>query len=343
MPNLYLCNTDFEFELTENQDNMSIEQAWNIHKRSLLLQYLPILYANQDDAIAVTQKPDNELSGNFILLSDQHIPKFEKCISWGASKRVLKWCQERNIPYEIPNWEVVKQINSKEFSFIHSKQLPGAMLLRNKYELQTWLKETTGKRVLKTCFGLSGTGHHFVSEQMDKMEKFCEKEWMHNRPIIAEPWVNRFFDFSTQWFLDQKKGIQLVGPTVFESNDKGVYKATLAGAPETIFGAYLPFLKEHQEYSMKIIQDIFKMGFFGSLGVDAFLYHNEKNEICLQPIVEINGRQTMSLAALLFQRKHYPNDPIRLYFSTEGDPQRSLLPSKKIHLFFEIKKDFKNK
>lgn len=341
---VHIANTDFEFELVEPPNFLSIPQAWGLHPLCLQLQFVPLLYADSKDLIVVTHKPDPQFMSQYSNLNWRHgnsppqLVSFDECllntegscISWGASKRVEDWCRSKKIDYSMPDWEVVKQINSKAFSFSLASELMGSALIWDESDLKHWLENVPGKRVLKTCFGLSGRGHYFIHDYspVDKIFKFCEKEWLKERPLIGEPWVERVFDFSTQWLLDKKEGIRLIGPTVFEVNEKGVYQATLAGSEKKLFGDYHSFLEEHKEVARKVLQKVLDKGFFGNLGVDAFLYRDINGKICLRSIVEINGRQTMSLAALLFQKKWFPDNVVRMYFVSLSGREQSLLPMK---------------
>lgn len=342
---IYLCNTDFEFELTQPNDSSSIERIWHRFPICLQLQFLPLLYADPEDAIAVTQAPDasfieqllqlelwqkNDLPAFIPLMNNLNLKRYKECISWGASRRVQQWANLNHINYQIPDLNLVKEVNSKLFSFTLGSALDQSSLLWNASDLEQWLGSTSGKRVLKTCFGVSGRGHYFIETDtpLSSIITFCNKEWACRRPLIAEPWVHRLFDFSTQWFLDKTKGVQLIGPTVFESNSKGAYQATMAGSEEQLFKDYLPFLYEHKELVGKCLDLIYKKGFFGYLGVDAFIYEDAKGDIRLHPLVEINARQTMSLAALRFQQRWFADRIVRLQFSSSGMKQVSLLPSK---------------
>lgn len=341
MSTLHIANTDFEFELAQPNDGLSIPEIWEKYSLCLQLQFLPLLFADQQDALVVTHLPDEDFVSQFVRNSwnkDQKLPHFFQftdeipshfqCLPWGASQRITKWLKEKKISTPLPAWETVLKINSKAFSYTYSKQLPQSALLSNSNDLTNWLRETKGIRVLKTCYGLSGRGHYFINDQTpeDEAIKFCQLEWGKNRPLIAEPWVNRSFDFSTQWYVHPNK-IELIGPTVFETNDKGVYRSTKVGSEHFLFGSYHPFLIEHINFVQPILKIIQKEGFFGYLGIDAFLYLNDQNEIQLQPLVEINGRQTMSLAALLFQRKHFPKENLSLSLSVPSNSDQCLLPS----------------
>lgn len=320
---IHLANTDFEFELAHPDSSLSIEEVWMKHPICLQLQYLPLLYASENESIVVSQVP--AIEGSFILLGNEKALPNSRCISWGASLRVQKWCERRNIEYQMPPWDVVQEVNSKMFSFMQAPRLHDAELIWNAQDLKHWLDHTKEKRVLKTCFGLSGRGHYFIKETQEEAISFCQKEWKQGRPLIAEPWVDRFFDFSTQWEIDVNGQLKFIGSTVFESDSQGAYQATLAGSESQLFGDKLPFLEEHKRVSKDILGHVAKRGFFGFVGVDAFLYRQD-DKIRLQPVVEINGRQTMSVVALRFQRKWHPDQVIRLAF-TKDPSKPSLLPN----------------
>jgi hypothetical protein len=335
---IHIANTDFEFELAHSTS--SLEQSWQKYPICLQLQYLPLLYANAQDGIVVTHAPDHFFLEqflkyewrkkaplpNFINLCS-NVNGYDDCHIWGASRQTYQWMQERKMNVLLPNWQIVQQINSKAFSFQHSPPLPGSALISNLLDLKTWLKNSAGKRVLKTCFGLSGRGHFFINSETaeDKIEAFCQKEWRQKRPLIAEPWVERLFDFSTQWHIDTQKSIKYIGAALFESSLKGVYQATEVGPQSILFAGNEVFLEEHKHIVQPILQKIANLGFFGYLGVDAFVYKDEQSK--LHPIVEINGRQTMSLVALWFQKRWFPKRVLRLFFATQQEVSCPLLPS----------------
>ena len=138
--------------------------------------------------------------------------------------------------------------------------------------------------------------------------------------IRDRPWVNRLFDFSTQWIVSKEK-IVCLGATSFENHPSGSYLATLAGKP---FLQYEWALQNHMSVVEPLMREIAEMGFFGNLGVDAFVYQQGGVEK-LQPIVEINGRKTMSWVALMIQQKQFPNQILRFSFEKGAG---GLLPQK---------------
>lgn len=330
---VYIANIDFEFELT-HPTNLSLEESWLKRLHCLQLQFIPLLYAEEGDVVAVTSMPDQKdierlekslgrALPSLVMLKEIAPFADQICYSWGPSLKIAAWAKERHMIYNIPEWSVIQQINSKAFSHTYTT-LKEAALLHNKVELMCWIGSFEGPKVIKNCFGLSGSGHRFVNDQIDPLLAFCEKEWKAGRPVIGEPWLKRVFDFSTQWFLHSDGTIELLGSTVFETASNGTYLGTLAGDEKILFGGYWNYLEEHKVICRKMILDLFELGYYGHVGVDALLY--ESDGIKLYPIVEINGRQTLSLAALRLQKNHFMGKTITLVFSKD-EAGMGLLPS----------------
>ncbi len=340
MSTIYIANTNFEFELAGMQFP-SLEQSLSLHPLCLQLQFLPLLYAQPQDQVAVTTLPSPDYLASLLQLGwwSDGLPRLvplhlheqfqgKKCVSWGPSKLVQAWSQARHMHYAIPtDWEMIRLINSKAFSFRYSS-LPGATLIANEQELTAWLHQLEGPKVLKTSFGLSGQGN-WILEHVDvtpQLLAFCQKEWQQGRALIGEPWLQRVCDFSTQWIIHPEGQIEEVGATRFETNAQGAYQGTWAGPEESLFASYLPFLAQHRQVAKQVLKDMAARGFFGPVGIDALLYRCPHiHSIELYPLVEINGRQTMSLVALRLQQRLCPQQVVYLTFnhSAEG---AALLP-----------------
>ena len=302
---LHLCNTFFEQELKTNLLK-PLEQHFRSHKVISQLQFLPLLYANPNDSIGVSDLPD-ELSDPRLVKLDEVGPT-DKIETWGPSLSVARWAEERNIPYPL-NWDLVREINSKAFSFTQSPKLLGAELLHSETELKSWIDRTPGPKVVKTCYGTAGRGHFHIGS----------KPLPNEFPLIGEPWVERTFDFSTQW-----NDGRLLGATPFENDSRGTYKRTFAGPG--LFTTYQWALDQHLEIATPLVQQICKMGYRGNLGIDAFVYRSQNREH-LHPVVEINARKTMSWVALQIQQNQHPDQILEFSFTKGGEgplPQKIL-------------------
>lgn len=279
MSRCHICNTFFEKEL--ERPGKTLTEWMRSHQVISQLQFLPLLYASPTDIILVSDLPPNPDPRLHLIDNPPPISSLEH---WGPSQAISSWAKKHNIPYSIPNWKIIQEINSKVFSFTHSPKLPNAKLILSQEELDEWIATTPGPKVLKTPFGTAGTGHFHLKENVKRLYTY---------PLIGEPWVERLFDFSTQW--DQGK---LLGVTLFENEPNGTYKGTFAGTIDPII------LQEHLNIAEPLVEKIKQMGYSGNLGIDAYVYLWNGQQR-LQPIVEINARKTMSWASLTTSKSLY--------------------------------------
>jgi hypothetical protein len=240
--------------------------------------------------------------------------------SWGHSRLIHAFAQKKRLHYTMPPWELVREVNSKRFSFECSPKLPHATLLTEEAHAKQWLRSFAGRKVLKSCYGVSGKGHLIIDADSPPQERilaFLKREWKKGLPVIAEPYVHRLLDFSTQWEITKDKHLIYVGATLCANDDRGQYRYNVVGEESLLFAHHLPYLEEHRKTAEPILHKIAEAGFFGNVGVDAMLYTlaEDPKQVLLHPVVEINARKTMGWAALLFQKKHYPGRLIRFSFA----------------------------
>lgn len=312
---LHIANTNFEAELAANRPT-TVAALIQSHPIFMQLQFLPLLYAEPGDGIAVTHAPSPFFPGCH-LLEENHFP-YERVESWGASPSIAIWA-EKKLAYAMPDWEVVKLVNSKAFSFSQSEKLPGGALVHSMDELEKWEHLTKGPKVLKSCFGVSGKGHLFLPSP--HMQKFAEQEFKAGRPIIAESWVERKLDFSTQWMIHPDQKIDYLGATICINDQRGQYNSNRVGDLPLLFGKYFPFLEQHQEKVFPILQKMGALGYFGNVGIDAMIWGDDK----LQPVVEINARKTMGWIALENAKRRFPKQTIALSYLKKSELS-NLLP-----------------
>lgn len=316
MKKLFIANTNFEFELADERFPQLL-QAIEMHPVTLQLQFLPLLFADPEDEILVTSMPDL----GYLQSIEKIRGKLPKLVldaedgliqSWGWSRSVRAWAEERGLAYDMPDWEIVKLVNSKEWSFLNSPKLKGAELIFSLDQLKKWVRQNNTPAVAKSCFGLSGRGHCLFEDLHPKILAFCEKEWRIKRPVIVEPWVERVLDFSTQWFIDAEK-VTFLGATKMFNTSTGSYMGTMTG------GVPKALLQEHVGWAVKILTLAKELGYRGYAGVDAMV-HKEG----LQPIVEVNARMTMALAALFMKQKFFPHSELLFQYM---NVKEGLLPN----------------
>lgn len=329
MQRLHIANIDFEEELAFARPR-PLARVLEAHPISLQLQFLPFLYGRQEDCVLLSTAPPLpflkrlEEAGiaplRWELLSN--LPEESFLLDpWGASQNVTAFAEAHHLFGRMPTLEIVKEVNSKVFSFTHAQKLPDSALIYNEEQLKSWLSMGTYPKVLKTCFGVSGKGHFLLLNPESTLPvSQLYQEWRLHRPLIGEPWVKRIQDFSTQWIISEEGKVHYFGATLCENDTRGQYKATRVGVD-------LLALDQHLAHALPLVQMIADKGYFGHIGIDAFLYE-ENQELRLHPIVEINARKTMGWAALQIRALHFPNTELTLNFSSSKEgwlPQEILL------------------
>lgn len=329
---LHICNTFFEWQLGQKKE-LPLEEAFSQHPVFLQLQYLPFLYADPEDAVLVTAPPPenflkkNRALASFHLVQESSFPQYQKIDTWGHSREILTWAQRHQLPYKIPDWKWIETVNSKAFSF-NACPIAGGALIENEVELTKWVKKQKDPFVLKTCYGSSGRGHLHLHPDKGidelKIRDFCKIQFDQELPVIAEPWLYRILDFSTQWEIFSDGKIQKIGVTLCENDAKGRYLSSTVGDSAKLFGNHLRFIIDHEKHVFNALEKIRTGGFFGNVGIDAFVYKREE-QFYLHPIVEINARKTMGWTALQIQKKIAPHQCVRISYEKTGS-KPGLLP-----------------
>ncbi|MES2199281.1 MAG: hypothetical protein V4489_03855 [Chlamydiota bacterium] len=311
MEHLLFINPFFEEELFSSAS--SIKEYLSRHLVYLQLHYLSCLLA-EESALLVFLPEEGYLDRIERLgITPPSIIPFKsplqkKCTlsSWGPSLLLAKWAKEQDCVYKIPNWDLVKRVNGKDFSFDLGPKLLGAELLSSEEEIIRWYHAVKGPKVLKTLYGVSGRGHCIMYKENEEeiALQFFRREKARAFSVLAEPWVERVLDFSSQWYIDEGGLISYLGSTICENSPRGIYRKSLIGPVDLLFKENQEFLEEHLAYAKKALEKMQALSFFGPVGFDAMLYkHPQTDKVTLHPVVEINARRTMGWAALRLYEK----------------------------------------
>ncbi len=336
MPELLFTNTFFEEELIlPSNAYYCFSDLSPIHFH---LHYLSCLTAQKNEVALVLDKPDNLYLESLYklgitppplaVLSDMRKKaEFTKLNSWGNSTLLTSWAKEKGLTYEMPDISLTKQVHSKEFSFQSGPPLPNGELIFSEKELSSWWKKIKGPKVLKTPHGSSGKGHFISKREQEDFPMALAFFTKSEKPLLAEPWVERDLDFSSQWKIEKDESITYLGSTICKNSPRGVYRGTVIGPDIILFQKRLDLFEEHLFYSKKALKKMASLGFFGHVGIDAMLYKSEKNTITVQPIVEINARKTMGWAALTIYNKIQKEELLQFTYTLKPDTEApSFLP-----------------
>lgn len=293
MAKLYIENTFFEEEIL--CPNKSLYSLFHSHPHILQLQFLPLLYANKEDTVVVSNYPETSYlktlknPPNLMLLEEFISTRpLEKTSLWAPSKAL---CSNLTLPFSH-----AKKIHAKSFCFENTKKLPFSILLYTPTEVRTFLEKNNKPKLLKTIYGKSGSGHFRFPSSRRNLNSFLNREFSHKRPIIGQYWMEKCLDFSTQWQIN-KESICLIGKTIIENTFDGSYLKTHLNQDSSLLDR---FYKQHLKEAMELLLKAQKIGFIGPIGVDAMIY---KEDTLQHQILELNARKTMSLIALNIAKK----------------------------------------
>ncbi len=343
MPLIHIANTHFEKELA-GEITKSFENSLKIHPNFLQLSYLPLIYREKGEYACLPSIPTNDYLHHIAalnfptdkIITFRDLNKDFLIEPWGHSSLIQQFAGKHGIKYEIPSAQILRNLSSKQLSHTLSP-LPGSKLLWDETDLSQWIKTTPGNKVLKSCYGFSGRGHFHLDESVNNLSKippnaknfFIHETKKHGRPIIAEPWLKRVFDFSSQWQIRQCQPPLLLGIVRLENTFQGKYLKNIAAKKlDTLFTKQeQDFVLKHIAFVRPLIHQFGLEGYFGYLGVDAMVYENQQT-LSLQPMVEVNPRKTFGFIALRLQAKCDSPSIAITYTNKPSTKAFSLLPSR---------------
>lgn len=309
MPKVHWTQTEFETCLKKGgASGVPSGFAWQ-------LQFLPLYYGEPDDEVYVSALPEAtwfkqlpfsplpalKTAGDPLFASELEV--------WGHEEGALRFAEQKQLQYTHPDFEKVRAFQKKSFAFELAPQLPQAALIHNQEEFDQWISRQEGTVVLKEELGFSGKGH-----RIGPVADFKGLKWIEGQVKVAEPWLARDYDFSTQWQITQAGKLKYLGVTELRCFPKGGYRGTKTFESDEQF-PYPVALEEHKREAERVLEEVAREGYFGFVGVDAFIY--EKNKC--HALVELNMRKTLGSFALLFSKKHFQGRSIEIELSKKGE------------------------
>lgn len=154
---------------------------------------------------------------------------------------------------------------------------------------------------------------------------------------IAEPLLNKVHDLALLFELKNGK-VEFIGTSNFCTNSKGQYEGNyLNGLPSSMENKTKEFVTFIvSEICQPLINAIEKSkmakNFEGFFGVDSLIYFDDKNQLKINPCLEINVRHTMGFLALRLEKLVHQNQ--KGMFQTYYKPGAS---------FYNFKKEMEKK
>jgi len=177
--------------------------------------------------------------------------------------------------------------------------------------------------VMKAPFGASGRGlviikcgENFDGSIRRQVERVLEKQG----EVRVEPWLARVLDFSIQYEMEDT-GLRRLGIIRLENDRRGQFRACVSGTKfcqgmpselaRFLMERALPVYEKESRLVRLIETRLCEAGYRGPVGVDAFVYRADNDELNLRQVCEINPRYTMGRLTLELGKKVAPGHMVK--------------------------------
>lgn len=194
----------------------------------------------------------------------------------------------------------------------------------------------------KAPFGTAANGNRclLADESISPtLLKWLEPIWEQQGSIVVEPWLDRVYDFSVQFDM-RADGLKVVGTTRMVNNPRGQFQGILTNAfCKGVNSELVRFIMERSDNRPRVYQHyettvaprleaaLREANFNGPIGVDALIYRDNKGQLRLKTIVEINPRFTMGRVAHELEQHNAPRSVGLFQIITKSQLRKTSTPS----------------
>jgi hypothetical protein len=174
-------------------------------------------------------------------------------------------------------------------------------------EAQRLTRRGFTKIVLKSPWGTAGRGLRLLEpERIQGARRWAESLLIAQGGLRIEPWLDRCFDFSTQFNIDSSGSVKLLGASQCLSDRKGRFTGAVIGplgigqSPEIRRSLYEDRrIGRLLKALPSLLPSLVGAQWLGEpLGLDHFVYRRPDGALRIRPAVECNPRHTMGQVAL---------------------------------------------
>ncbi|MCA9673064.1 MAG: hypothetical protein KC503_46045 [Myxococcales bacterium] len=198
--------------------------------------------------------------------------------------------------------DVSRRVNARSFGSELERRLFGAdvHVVRDLAQLERALAALGTDAVLKLERSAGGQGLHRVrgvgaaTGLDDATRAFAERALRRDGVLVVEPWRERIVDFAVLFDVARDGATRVVSMhQTSQTRDGGLIGAMLGAPPEIAAEER----SETEAASARVGAALAAEGYFGPVVIDAFVYREASGARRLRPLVEINARRPMSMAA----------------------------------------------
>ena len=216
-------------------------------------------------------------------------------LPWGVTPRTIAEARRLDAAGELPPLEAVTEVNNRCFSVALEERLGVGLaetrILASEEEIRRYREWVSGPIVIKHPFGVAGRERIRCGRELTPGHlRWCRRKLASSPVLIAEPWVPRLRDWSVQLWIPREGSPILLGILELLARGNGQWRGHRTGvhSPPPDLGAI----------ALDAAERVRDTGYFGPLGIDAFVFVKDDGTTMLRPLVELNGRITMGLCAL---------------------------------------------
>lgn len=330
---LRLFNPEHDIALAANLSNFTAPHAARQLRRDL--GFLPVLWANQGDAVLVDDVVSSykslqktavalkrycgvSLPDIGDMLIDKLGDKTPTTVSpWGWDKALKAQLIRNGVKEDIlptdNQLDIVRTLSHRRTSSVVLAHLQMEGTVGESHECTTvagveaYVK-TCNMTVLKAPWSSSGRGLRFVARQEEGRLLPSVAGWVRNiistqGCVMVEPYYNKVKDFGMEFVAHGDGHVSYEGLSLFHTAN-GAYKGNILATESwklASLGAFVPteFICKIKDWLCRELERCLAGRYTGPLGVDMMVVADAGRECyLLHPCVEINLRRTMGHVAL---------------------------------------------
>lgn len=203
-----------------------------------------------------------------------------------------------------PSPDAVRLANDKRTSHELERALgialPGSAILESLDQARAWVKAQAQPWVIKHPMGVSGRDRTWgQGPQLEERALGWLRRQLERTSLLAEPWVERTSERSTQLVIEPDGRFKLIGALELITDKTGTFRGHIVAPTDQA-----PAPLQQPQQLEQIAQALYALGYWGPVGIDAF--EGRLHDMALtRPLVELNARWTFGRLALEL-RHHAP-------------------------------------
>jgi hypothetical protein len=274
---IWVLNLDAEIELARSgpyQAPLQVLRAltpWLAHARRLLAPGDLLL----EEWLASSPPSSSDLSG----------------ACWSPTPSALTRLAKAGVPLPAaPSVDVLRRVSHRSFYLELGGGAPGATYFRDAEQLERALRERGGAPWLfKRPYGFAGRGQRRIGEPSADDQRWLA-DGLRLGGLLGEPWLEIERELSLHGWLERDGGLQLGRPCA-QRVDR--WRAWVDSEPLGAGELPAPWRAALETAAQRTAEGLFRAGYFGPFGIDAYIWRTAAGGRELNPLGELNARYTM--------------------------------------------------